>query len=237
MNTQKTLLLIHGFMEDARIWEPMLPLWSKKYKILAPDLGGFGLRVQEPFLGIDEEAEKLWSWLNTLGVEEIVIAGHSLGGYIGLAMAEQNPNRIEEFWLINSHAAADGTLKQNNRTRLAEMVRSKGTGLFLEGFHRSLFAPLNREKFQHITQQLQQRAAYILPETVAKTAESMRDRPNRTEVVKHLGKKILYFIGTEDESIEPWQIEETSRFIPAENIFIMKGVGHMAMYEYNGKDE
>lgn len=229
------LLLIHGFMEDSRIWEPQLVNWSKKYRILAPDLSGFGRRVQEDFKGIDEEAHALWQWIDSMNIHQISIAGHSMGGYIGLAMAEQQLQRIAEFWLINSHACADGVMKQQNRTRLIELVREKGTNLFLDGFHQNLFAPSNREKFKTVTSTLKERAKSIRPETVIQASISMRDRTDRTPILSKLGERALFFIGTEDESIETWQIEETSKCIPATHIFVMHGVGHMAMYEYNGK--
>ena len=229
------LLLIHGFMEDSRIWEPQLANWSKKYRILAPDLGGFGRRLNEDFLGIEEEAKELWQWIDGMNIHHLTIAGHSMGGYIGLAMAEQQESRITEFWLINSHAAADGVMKQQNRTRLIDLVQEKGTALFLDGFHRNLFAPANREKFQSVTELLKQRAQSIRPETVIQASLSMRDRPDRTEFLSKLNNRALFFVGTEDESIEPWQVEETAKCIPSTHVFVMKGVGHMAMYEYDGK--
>lgn len=230
------LLLIHGFMEDSRIWEPQLAHWSKKYRILAPDLGGFGRKIQDDFLGIEGEANALWNWLNEMKIDTISVAGHSMGGYIALAMAEQNLNRITELWLINSHAAADGVLKQQNRTRLMDLVREKGTNLFLDGFHQNLFAPRNRERFEKVTEQLRERAASIRPETVMQCSLAMRDRPNRTKIVELLYGKVLLFVGTEDESIENWQMEETKQFIPETHVFKMNGVGHMAMYEYDGKE-
>jgi pimeloyl-ACP methyl ester carboxylesterase len=223
-------------MEDSRIWEPQLAHWSKKYRILAPDLGGFGRRIQDEFLGIEAEASALWNWLNEMNINTISVAGHSMGGYIALAMAEQNLNGIKELWLINSHAAADGVLKQQNRTRLMDLVRKKGTNPFLDGFHQNLFAPSNREMFYSVTEQLRERAASIRPETVIQCSLAMRDRPNRTEIVKQLYGKVLLFVGTEDESIETWQIEETMQAIPETHVFKMKGVGHMAMYEYDGKE-
>jgi pimeloyl-ACP methyl ester carboxylesterase len=229
------LLLIHGFMEDSRIWEPQLANWSKKYRILAPDLPGFGRRVQEDFLGIEEEAIALWQWIDSMNIHQISIAGHSMGGYIGLAMAEQQHQRIAEFWLINSHACADGVMKQQNRTRLIELVKEKGTTLFLDGFHQNLFAQSNRERFESVTSILKERAKSIRPETVIQASLSMRDRPDRTSILSQLGERALFFVGTEDESIEPWQIDETSKCLPPTHIFVMQGVGHMAMYEYDGK--
>jgi len=229
------LLLIHGFMEDARIWEPQLAHWNKRYKILAPDLGGFGRKVAEDFLGIEEEANQLWKWLDSLNVHEIIIAGHSMGGYIALAMAEQQNQRIQELWLINSHATADGLMKQKNRSRLIELVKEKGTTLFLEGFHQNLFAANNRENFKNVTELLKIRAQHIRPETVIACSIAMRDRPDRTSILSTIRNKTLFFVGTEDESIEPWQVEETAKCIPSNHIFYMHGVGHMAMYEYDGK--
>jgi pimeloyl-ACP methyl ester carboxylesterase len=159
-----------------------------------------------------------------------------MGGYIALAMAEQNMNQITELWLINSHAAADGVLKQQNRSRLINLVKEKGTTLFLEGFHQNLFAPRNRARFEKVTEQLRERAETIRPETVIQCSLAMRDRPNRTEILKQLYGKVLFFVGTEDESIESWQIEETMQAIPETHVFKMNGVGHMAMYEYDGKE-
>ena len=75
----------------------------------------------------------------------------------------------------------------------------------------------------------------IRPETVIQASLSMRDRPDRTEILTKLNDRVLFFVGTEDESIETWQVEETAKCIPSTHVFVMQGVGHMAMYEYDGK--
>ena len=78
-----TLLLLHGLGASAERWEDVIPLFAKKFKVIVPDLIGFGYS-DKPMIDYttDYFAEFISKFLNEVGVEKPNIIGSSLGGQI-----------------------------------------------------------------------------------------------------------------------------------------------------------
>ena len=98
-DAEGTLVLIHGLGESALCFErlmvhPRLARWRQ----LAPDLPGYGKSLwrTEP-LSLDEHADDLAEWLDKRVPEPVVLLGHSMGGVIGLLLAERLGSRLRAF--------------------------------------------------------------------------------------------------------------------------------------------
>lgn len=103
------LVLVHGTRMDGRQWAPYPPLLPG-VDVVAPDLPGHGARVGEEFT--------LEAALRTLARsvegaapgQRVVLAGHSLGGYLATIYAARNPGRLEELVLVGATADPSGPL-------------------------------------------------------------------------------------------------------------------------------
>src|SRR5256885_17087919 len=79
------LVLLHGFPLDSRVFNDQLPDLSDKYRVITPDLPGFGQsRSDKPFT-IDSQADAVHAHLKQINALPCVLAGLSMGGYIALA--------------------------------------------------------------------------------------------------------------------------------------------------------
>lgn len=230
INEKSPLLLVHGFMEDSSVFEPWLESLREQHLLVVADLGGYGSRLHESFGSIDLQATQLCELLQSIRPTGWKIAGHSMGGYIALAMVEQQPALIDELMFVNSHAMADSDERKANRTRLAEAVLERGTGLLLDGFHRSLFAPENADKFSALIEDFRKKAEQISPKTVAECALSMRDRPDRSHLLAQL-KKVTILHGLQDQSVSTEHVLQMAAKSTFCDLHLLPHVGHMAMYE------
>ena len=87
------LVLIHGFCETNRIWDRFAENLASDYRILLPDLPGFGRSpLPAASFTIADIGLKVIHWMDELQLENPVVIGHSLGGYVTLAMAMRNPD-------------------------------------------------------------------------------------------------------------------------------------------------
>src|SRR5262249_16873934 len=87
-----TLVLIHAFPANARMWEPQLALADAGWHIVAPQLRRFdGGDAEPPAASMDDYAGDIIDLLDALHVGEAVIAGLSMGGYIAFAMFRHAP--------------------------------------------------------------------------------------------------------------------------------------------------
>src|SRR5690606_7364383 len=104
-NTNKpVIVLLHGYCGSSAYFSKLAPLLAERYRLLIPDLLGHGQStpLEQETYRLQEQASFIVQWLQGIGVHEAYVFGHSLGGYITLALAEQQPELLKGFGLIHS---------------------------------------------------------------------------------------------------------------------------------------
>jgi pimeloyl-ACP methyl ester carboxylesterase len=97
------LLLLHGIAGTSATWDDLIPLLSRRYRVLAPDLLGHGESAKpEGDYSLGAYANLVRDFLEVLGHERATLVGHSLGGGIALQFAYQYPERCERLVLVSS---------------------------------------------------------------------------------------------------------------------------------------
>jgi pimeloyl-ACP methyl ester carboxylesterase len=116
---EETVVLLHGLSGSARWWSRNVPALARFYRVLVPDLVGFGrTRGAGPVPGMDEAAELLAGWLTALGVERTHLIGHSMGGQVSIHLASLHPERLSRLVL----ADASGLRRLDGPARLARFA-------------------------------------------------------------------------------------------------------------------
>lgn len=226
------VVLLHGFCEDSRIWEDFkMDLIEEKYRVIVIDLPGFGQSEVIPDISIAGMAEAVLTVLNTLKLDQVVLIGHSMGGYVGLAFAEQYPHRLSGLGMFHSQAMADSEDKKENRQKSINFIRRLGSALYVKQTIPGLFAPnfINSNTF--LIEKLSFRASQYEPEGITMALAAMKNRPDRSEVLARINVPVLFIIGKLDEAI-PWENSMAQTHLPARaDIHILEKVGHMGMFE------
>jgi pimeloyl-ACP methyl ester carboxylesterase len=97
------LVLLHGWPQHWYQWRHQIPELSKHFRVICPDLRGFGWSDAPPS-GYDKEtlAEDVVKLLDRLDITEPVeLAGHDWGGWCGFLIALKHPERVERFLALN----------------------------------------------------------------------------------------------------------------------------------------
>jgi len=109
------LLLLHGFSNEAHIWDDLAPALAPHYRVLALDLRGHGESDHDPEARYDYEhhVADLESVVAALGAERVVLVGHSLGGRVCMLYAGRHPDRMAGLVVVDSAPELDrrGTLR------------------------------------------------------------------------------------------------------------------------------
>jgi pimeloyl-ACP methyl ester carboxylesterase len=111
-----TLVLLHGFGEDNRIWNEQ-SLLADETILFMPNLAGTGGEPAPANWSMEEMAEDVRQQLDDAGIDECVLVGHSMGGYVALAFAEKWPERLLGLGLFHSTAFADTQEKKETRAK------------------------------------------------------------------------------------------------------------------------
>ncbi len=230
--TGDTVLLVHGFCESKEMWETFVEPLAQKYRVITIDLPGFGesrMNFKQP--SMSDLARSIAETLNLLKVQQFVFIGHSLGGYIGLEFASQNPHKLKGLGLFHSSAFADTEEKKANRTKSIEFIREHGSEQFVKNLFGGLFAEINREKLLATIEKMVEKAQEIEPEFIARTLVAMRERPDYTKTLSNVSCPVLLIAG-EDDSAIPLEISEKQSTLPKRpTSYILPNVGHMGMFE------
>src|SRR5258705_1821956 len=103
------LLFLHGFGNDAHVWDSSAPLFAGSYRVLALDQGGNGDSDRDPEGRYDHEtmARDVAAALESLGVARVVLVGHSLGGRVAMRFAGLFPEQVAGLVIVDSAPELD----------------------------------------------------------------------------------------------------------------------------------
>jgi len=99
----KPIVLLHGLGNSAEVWAFLMRLLSKQYRVYAPDLPGFGkTSLAAEGTNIATHALHIEQFISALGYKRVTVVGNSLGGWIGIRLALDHPERVERLYLLDS---------------------------------------------------------------------------------------------------------------------------------------
>lgn len=222
------LMLIHGFPMNLHVWESVVEKLSDEFHVITPDLPGFGKSAGLPAgFSIEDVARSMLQFLKEKSFSMPVVVGHSLGGYVTLAMAEQQPDALAGFCLFHSTALPDSEEKKSSRNKVLEFIDKQGVHAFTSNFIAGLYADAQHSSITKV----KNIAVTASAETVIGYTKAMRDREDRTHVLRSFPGPMLLLAGEKDQGIPPESIlQQASLNEKAEGI-ILPGVAHMGMFE------
>ena len=196
------IVLLHGFLENALIWEPFISTLSKHNRVICMDLLGHGKTGCLGYVHTMElMADTVEAVLKHLKIKRSTFIGHSMGGYVALAFAEKNPDAIEGLCLMNSTANADSPEKKKNRDRAILAVKQNHK-TFIRIAISNLFNPKNRTIFLEKIKAVIEDALKTPLKGIIAALEGMKIRENRETLLHFTPFKKMLILGKKDPVID-----------------------------------
>lgn len=197
-----TIVLLHGFLENASMWNSFIPLLSKHNRVISIDLLGHGTTGCLGYIHTMEEmALSVKVVLEHLKIRRSIFIGHSMGGYVALAFAEANPNALKGLCLLNSTASADTAEKRKNRDRAIKAVKQNHK-TFVRMSITALFRPKNRKIFSQRINELKKEALKMPLQGIIAALEGMKIRNDREELIDFSPYKKMMILGKKDPVLD-----------------------------------
>ncbi|GAA4844793.1 alpha/beta hydrolase [Algivirga pacifica] len=227
------LVFVHGFCESKEIWDDFSIALSNTYRVICVDLPGSGQSVlPDETNSIPDYADQLQKTLQSLKITDFILIGHSLGGYISLAFAENYPYMLRGLVLFHSTAYADSEEKKNNRDRACQIIQEQGSNKFIRSMIPNLFSEefkkTHASSIEHLIATAQKNNTQ---EGLIRAAQAMKKRKDRSEVLSLTDIPILFIIGKEDKAV-PLEDSLAQCHLPMDShVHLLAEVGHMGMLE------
>ena len=224
----KTVVLIHGYGFDYRIWYPV-ELAFEGYHIIYLSLPGFGEESVEKAYSIEEAARGFWSEIDQNIVPHVHLVGHSMGGYVCMEMIAQQPDRVLSLALIHSHVFADADDKKAARSTTMETIKNNGCEVQAKKMIPSLFSPTHFP--DEIVETLIRRGITYGDNAWYFGMGAMRDRKDHAETISGLSIPVLMVMGEKDNAVPVELAYRQAALVSRGSLCVYKDVGHMSMYE------
>jgi pimeloyl-ACP methyl ester carboxylesterase len=225
------IVLIHGFPEDGSLWEHILPALADSHTVLMPDTPGSGQsKLPSGVNTIEELATGIEAMLSKEGIEEAVIGGHSMGGYITLAFAEKHRAWLKGISLIHSIASADTEEKKENRKKAIEIIRKGGKETFVRQMVPNMFSARFKEQAELMQNQVE-RGLKLDGDTMIAYYEAMMNRKDRVDVLNDSKVPVQFIVGAEDSLIPVKVALSQCKVADTTHVSLYNNCGHMSMLE------
>ncbi|HEV9035524.1 MAG TPA: alpha/beta hydrolase [Puia sp.] len=224
------VMLIHGFAEDSTVWDGIASRLENTCRLLIPDLPGSGSSpLPEGEISIDTLAAHCVGLLEKENLDRCIFIGHSMGGYITLAIAEHYPEKVLAFGLFHSTAYADTEEKKANRRKSIDFIRQYGATPYIRQSTPNLFAAGTREHRPQLVENMILRYSGFSGEALVAFLNAMMQRPDRLSVLERF--TVLFIIGEKDQIVPMEQSLKQSHMPPISQVRVLREAGHMGMLE------
>lgn len=228
----RPLILLHGFCEDSRMWQAFLPfLADAGYRVVAPDLPGFGASAPAANLTLADMARIVARLAAELELHRPVVIGHSMGGYIGLEMLARREVELAGLSLFHSHPYADSEEKKQLRQKSSAFIGRNGLEPYLKEFYQGLFPPDFARERPYVLEQLRLWARLYPPEGVQTALMAMAERSDHQDTLRDTAIPIQFLLGLEDPLLSREKLLAQTHMPATADIQLLEGIGHMGAQE------
>jgi pimeloyl-ACP methyl ester carboxylesterase len=226
------VMLVHGFTEDRHIWDNLTDWGKEKYQWLVPDLPGSGASsFNKNLVSITDFATALNAVREAENIPQMAIIGHSLGGYISLALAERYPETVGGLGLFHSTAYEDTPEKKETRKKSMQFIRNYGSAPYVEQSLPGLFSDSFKKDHPEVVREQIDRYANFNPDSLVQYLNAMMNRKDKTGILKAINAPVLFIMGEEDQAAPLKDVLKQCHLPQISYIHVLSDTAHMGMLE------
>lgn len=228
------VVLLHALSLTSSMWHgPRAALERAGYRVLAPDLRGHG----ETPLGAEPEsvdvlADDLAALLDHHGIEEVSLAGSSMGGYVAMAFLRRYPGRVRALALLATRATADAPAAVAGRHAFADAVLDPARKhALVAATAPALVGATTRARRRDIVEEVLESVESVNPAAVAWAQRAIAARPDSTSILRSLDVPAVVIAGEEDDLVPLAEARELARTLPGARLVEVPLAGHLTPLE------
>jgi len=227
-----TLLLLHAFPLNARMWEGKLAHADAGWHVVAPQLRGYdGGSADPPAASVDDYAGDVIDLLDALHVKQAVVAGLSMGGYVAFAVLRYAARYVQALILADTRSQADTPEGVAGRTRMLQLVQDKGPSAVADEMLPKVLGETTRTSRPAVVEQVRALMLSSSADAISGGLRALMTRPDSTPLLQTIHVPTLIVVGDEDALTPPAAAEEMHRGIAGSDLVRIPQAGHLSNLE------
>lgn len=215
------IILLHGLMGGLSNFDSTIEFFSKKYKVIAPELPIYDLPL------LSSTVKSLTNWLTRFitykELEQVILLGNSLGGHIALLYTKLHPKKVKGLILTGSSGLYESAMGDSYPKRGSyEFIKKKCEDVFYDP------KTATKELVDEVFAIVNDRTKVIKTLSIAKSAI----RHNMAKDLPNMKTPTCLIWGKNDPVTPPKVAEEFSELLPNASLYWIDKCGHAPMMEH-----
>ena len=229
------VVLIHGHPFDHTMWYPQVVALSDHYKVITPDLRGYG-ESGLPASGktrFEDYATDILLLLDFLGVGDFHLCGLSMGGQIIMEIFRQAPSRVKSLIFADTFASLDAPEVKKGRYDAAARLEKEGMNAYADEVIYKMIRPEHVKTMPKVAEHIIRMMKATSP---IGAAAALRARAERIDYLNNVFPEInvptLVIVGRQDEYTPVAMAEEMKQGLQNCKMVVIENAGHMPNLEH-----
>ena len=226
------IVFLHAFPLNRTMWAPQEDTLSSRFRVITVDLRGHG-ESDAPLwrYTLDQSADDVRALLDHLSIQQAVLAGLSMGGYILFAFYRKYAHRVKGLILADTRAQADTAEGKEGRFQMAQIAYTKGSPAIADLMIPKLLCPATIQTKPELARQVRAMIERTEVSGIAGDLMAMAERLDSTPLLPTITCPTLLLVGDGDILTPPADHERMATGIPGAQLHILPGAGHLSNLE------
>ena len=217
------LVLVHGFLGSSEMWEPQINFFKNYFRVIAPDLPGFGKSKEvKSHNNIQSIANLLLKCLEEKKIDKFNLLGHSMGGMIVQEMAKKSGNKISKLICYSTGPRGEMPGRFETVDQSRENLKKNGLEIMARNIAKTWFVKGENAKYFDICIDAGKQASI---ETVDNALIAFKNWDG-VDTLKNIKNKTLIVWGDKDKSYNLEQIKTLEKNIPNSSLIVFNNCAH-----------
>ena len=226
------LVLVHGFLGSSKMWEPQIDFFKDHFRIITPDLPGFGKSNKaKSHNSIQSISSLLLDCLEEKKIHKFHLLGHSMGGMIVQEMAKKSENKISKLICYSTGPRGEMPGRFETVDQSRENLKKNGLAITAKNIARTWFIKGEDAKYFDICIEAGKQTSI---ETVDNALIAFKNWSS-VDTLKNIKNETLIVWGDQDKSYNLKQIQTLKNNIRNSTLIIFKNCAHNVHLEQPDK--
>ena len=217
------LVLVHGFLGSSKMWEPQIDFFKEYFRIITPDLPGFGKSNKiKSHKSIESLASLILDSLKEKKINKFHLLGHSMGGMIVQEMAQKDTNKISKLICYSTGPRGEMPGRFETIDQSRENLKNKGLEIMAKNITKTWFIKGEDAKYFEICLEAARQTSLEAADNSLVAFKNW----NGVDNLKKIKNETLILWGDQDKSYNLNQVQTLKNDIKDSKLFIFKNCAH-----------